>query len=156
MTFVDNLNGINEARPGNYIFFDAFQATLGSCRLEDCALTVLAAVIHSNRTEGKIVLDAGAIALSKDRGAFELNAACGYGKVLDLYGNDLDLNVDSLSQEHGVIHTKDEKCFQSITCGFACARAGKPLLSHKQHNSHTTMCLKAKNIVDRWERCNGW
>src|SRR6185369_471492 len=50
ITTVDHLEGVNEARPGNYIFFDAFQAKLGSCRLEDCALTVLASVVHRDRT----------------------------------------------------------------------------------------------------------
>ncbi|MDQ3756195.1 MAG: alanine racemase, partial [Acidobacteriota bacterium] len=43
---VDHLDGIDEVRAGNYIFFDAFQATLGSCGFDDCALTVLAAVVH--------------------------------------------------------------------------------------------------------------
>ena len=43
ITHVDHLDGVDEIRPGNYIFFDAFQATLGSCGFEDAALTVLAA-----------------------------------------------------------------------------------------------------------------
>ncbi|HMJ08424.1 MAG TPA: alanine racemase, partial [Pyrinomonadaceae bacterium] len=46
MSCVDHLDGIDEIRPGNYIFFDAFQATLGSCAFSDTALTVLTAVIH--------------------------------------------------------------------------------------------------------------
>ena len=33
ITAVDHLEGIDEARPGNYIFFDAFQATAGSLRI---------------------------------------------------------------------------------------------------------------------------
>ena len=40
ITTVDHLDGIDEVRPGNYIFFDAFQATLVSCSFDDCALTV--------------------------------------------------------------------------------------------------------------------
>ncbi|HYP51266.1 MAG TPA: alanine racemase, partial [Pyrinomonadaceae bacterium] len=76
---VDHLRGVDEIRPGNYIFFDAFQATLGSCGFEDCALTVLAAVVHRDRERRKIIVDAGAIALSKDRGAIDLDENCGYG-----------------------------------------------------------------------------
>lgn len=49
---VDHLDGIDEVRPGNYIFFDAFQATLGSCGFEDTALTVLAAVVHRDPMRG--------------------------------------------------------------------------------------------------------
>lgn len=82
ITHVDHLEGIDEVRPGNYIFFDAFQATLGSCSFDDCALTVLASVVHRDLARGKIIIDAGSIALSKDRGAVELDPTCGYGRVL--------------------------------------------------------------------------
>ncbi len=88
ITIVDHLDGIDEARPGNYIFFDAFQAAIGNCSLDDCALTVLAAVVHRDLKRNKIVIDAGAIALSKDRGAIEFDPTCGYGRVLDLEGHD--------------------------------------------------------------------
>src|SRR5262249_26866087 len=57
ITTVDHLEGIDEVRPGNYIFFDAFQATLGSCHFSDCALTVLTAVIHRDAQRQKIALD---------------------------------------------------------------------------------------------------
>src|SRR5690349_10014826 len=88
ITSVDHLDGIDEVRPGNYIFFDAFQATLGSCNFDDCALTVLASVVHRDRRRRKVIIDAGAISLSKDRGPLHLNPHCGYGKVLDLAGED--------------------------------------------------------------------
>src|SRR5258706_14569380 len=81
---VDHLDGIDEVRPGNYIFFDGFQATLGSCAFGDCALTVLAAVVHRDPTRRRIVVDAGAIAISKDRGPVGLVPARGYGQCLDL------------------------------------------------------------------------
>ena len=68
ITVVDHLDGIDEARPGNYIFFDAFQASIGSCTLDDCALTVLAAVVHRDLNRNNIVIDAGAIALSRTEG----------------------------------------------------------------------------------------
>src|SRR5215813_15520677 len=107
ITSVDHLNGVDEVRPGNYIFFDAFQATLGSCSLDDCALTVLAAVVHRDRDRRKVIIDAGAIALSKDRGPLHLNPDCGYGRVLNLAGEDLNLTVSEMSQEHGVLMAKD-------------------------------------------------
>jgi D-serine deaminase-like pyridoxal phosphate-dependent protein len=89
MSAIDHLEGVTEFRCGNYIFFDAFQATLGSCSFEDCALTVLTAVVHRDLQRRKIVVDAGAVALSKDRGAIEFDSGCGYGRVYDLAGNDL-------------------------------------------------------------------
>ena len=53
ITTVDHLEGIDEARPGNYIFFDAFMATAGTCSFEDRALTVLAAVVHRDLRRGQ-------------------------------------------------------------------------------------------------------
>ncbi len=131
-THVDHLEGVDEARPGNYIFFDAFQATLGSCTFDDCALTVLAAVVHRDRARRKVVLDAGAIALSKDRGAVELDPSCGYGHVLDLEGAETGLRVGSLSQEHGEVLVEDERMLDATSRRRARPRARQPLVPRRR------------------------
>jgi D-serine deaminase-like pyridoxal phosphate-dependent protein len=152
---IDHLAGVNEIRPGNYIFFDAFQATLGSCGFEDCALTVLAAVVHRDRERRKIIVDAGAIALSKDRGAIELDETCGYGRVLDLTGNDLNLRVESVSQEHGTIHIRDEATFDRLKIGSRVRiLANHSCLTAAQHAHYHA--LENGEIVDRWEIHRGW
>jgi D-serine deaminase-like pyridoxal phosphate-dependent protein len=154
-THVDHLEGVDEVRPGNYIFFDAFQAALGSCRQDDCALTVLSAVTHRDRTRRKIVLDAGAIALSKDCGAVELDETCGYGQVLDLEGRDLNLRVESLSQEHGALHVPDEKLFDALRVGTRLrVLANHSCLTAAQHSHYHV--LEGENIIDRWEIQRGW
>ena len=117
MTHVDNLDGIDEIRPGNYIFFDGYQATLGSCAFDDTALTVLTAVIHKDASRRKLVVDAGAIALSKDRGPTHLDPACGYGHVLDIEGSETGMRVTGMSQEHGEIVAGDSPAFDRIKVG---------------------------------------
>lgn len=152
---VDHLTGVDEIRPGNYIFFDAFQATLGSCGFEDCALTVLAAVTHRDRERRKIIVDAGAIALSKDRGAVESDETCGFGCVLDLAGNDLNLRVESVSQEHGAIRVRDEATFDSLKVGSRVRiLANHSCLTAAQHSHYHV--LENGEIVDRWEIHRGW
>lgn len=155
MSAIDNLEGITEFRCGNYIFYDAFQATLGSCDFSDCALTVLAAVVHRDLRRKKIVVDAGAVALSKDRGAIEFDAHCGYGRVYDSDGSDLNLRVGGLSQEHGEIYVEDEKILNELKVG-ARVRilANHSCLTALQH-SHYHILEKGK-IVDRWEINRGW
>ena len=155
MTHVDHLKGVDEARPGNYIFFDAFQATLGSCSIDDCALTVLAAVVHRDRAHRKIVLDAGAIALSKDRGAVEIDPACGYGLVLDLKGRDTGARVQGLSQEHGEVLVQDAETFDRLKVG-ARVRilANHSCLTAAQHSHYNV--LEQGRIVDAWEIQRGW
>jgi D-serine deaminase-like pyridoxal phosphate-dependent protein len=152
---VDHLEGIDEARPGNYIFFDAFQATLGSCRFEDCALTVLASVVHRDATRRKVVIDAGAIALSKDRGAVDIAPECGYGRVLDLEGRDLNLRVGSLSQEHGIVEVKDDALFDQMKVGARLRiLANHSCLTAAQHPHYNV--FEAGRIVDRWQIQRGW
>ena len=155
LSAIDNLEGITEFRCGNYIFFDAFQAALGSCKFEDCALTVLAAVIHKDSKRQKIVVDAGAVALSKDRGAVEFDTDCGYGRVYDLHGNDLNLRVGSLSQEHGEISVTDEKIFKNLKVGSRVRiLANHSCLTALQHSHYHI--LDDGKIVDRWEINRGW
>src|SRR5215813_8830765 len=150
ITSVDHLNGVDEVRPGNYIFFDAFQATLGSCALDDCALTVLAAVVHRDRTRRKVIIDAGAIALSKDRGPVGLNPDCGYGKVLDLTGKDLNLTVSEMSQEHGQVIVKDENTFDRLKVGTRVrVLANHSCLTAAQHSHYHV--LEDEDVVDRWK-----
>lgn len=155
VSVVDHLEGIDEIRPGNYIFYDAFQATLGSCDFGDCALTVLAAVVHRDRTRRKIVIDAGAIALSKDRGPVEFDPACGFGHVLDTEGGDLGLRVASVSQEHGIIKVEDEALFERLRVGTRVrVLANHSCLTAAQHPFYNV--LEAGQIVDRWEIQRGW
>src|SRR5215212_5904713 len=155
LTHVDSLEGVDEARPGNYAFFDAFQATLGSCGFEDCALTVLASVVHRDRARRKLVLDAGAIALSKDRGPVELDSACGYGRVLDLEGNDTGARVGSLSQEHGEVVVEDASLFESLRVGSRVrVLANHSCLTAAQHAHYNV--VEGANVVEQWEIHRGW
>ena len=155
ISLVDHLEGVDEARPGNYIFFDAFQATLGSCRFEDTALTVLTAVIHRDLARRRLVVDAGAIALSKDRGPVGLDAACGYGHVLDLEGNETGMRVTSLSQEHGEIDAGDSGVFDRIKVGDRLRiLANHSCLTAAQHSHYNV--IENNTVVDRWQIHSGW
>ena len=155
MSLIDHLDGIDEIRPGNYIFFDNFQATLGSCSFDDTALTVLTAVIHKDNSRRRLVVDAGAIALSKDRGPVGLDPGCGYGRVLDLEGSDTGMRVSGLSQEHGEIEAGDADMFDSVKIGDRFRiLANHSCLTAAQHSYYNV--LENGEIVDRWTIHRGW
>lgn len=155
MSVIDDLDGIDEIRPGNYIFFDAFQATLGSCSLNDTALTVLTAVVHRDLSRNKLVIDAGAIALSKDRGPVGLDPGCGYGHVLDVEGRGTGLRVTGLSQEHGEIVAEDRAMIERFRVGDRLrVLANHSCLTAAQHSHYNV--IEDGKIVDRWERFGGW
>ena len=101
---VENFQETDEVRPGNYVFFDAFQLAIGSCEFSQCAASVLATVIGSYADRNELIIDAGALALSKDPGPNHLNADCGYGILCDLGLRPLSqMKLTALSQEHGII-----------------------------------------------------
>jgi D-serine deaminase-like pyridoxal phosphate-dependent protein len=155
LTIVDHLDGIDEARPGSYIFFDAFMASIGACHIDDCALTVLAAVVHRDRTRNKIVIDAGAIALSKDRGPIEFDPTCGYGRLLDLEGNDLGTRIESLSQEHGEVTGINSAVIERLKVGTRVRVVpNHSCLTAAQHSHYNV--LEDALIVDRWDTQQGW
>jgi D-serine deaminase-like pyridoxal phosphate-dependent protein len=155
ITSVDHLDGIDEVRPGNYIFFDAFQATLNTCSFDDCALTVLASVVHRDRQRRKLIIDAGAIALSKDRGPVSLNPNCGYGEVLDLKGKRLNLTVSEISQEHGFVIANDERTLDRLRVGSRVrVLVNHSCLTAAQHSHYNV--LEGENIVDHWTIHTGW
>jgi D-serine deaminase-like pyridoxal phosphate-dependent protein len=99
------LAGITEVRPGNYLFFDLYQAAIGSCRLEDLALSVLTTVIGCYPERGTLLVDAGALALSKDPGAVHVSPERLYGRLVPEERGPVleELRLVSLSQEHGKI-----------------------------------------------------
>ncbi|MEO8431815.1 MAG: alanine racemase [Acidobacteriota bacterium] len=86
--------GVTECRPGNYVYHDASQVSLGTCGIEDCALTVLATVV-SVPSPTRAVLDAGSKTLSSDG---LRPAAGGHGFLLGRVSR-----VARLSEEHGVV-----------------------------------------------------
>jgi len=100
---VDRFPEADEARPGNYVFFDAFQAALGACEPHDCACAVLTTVVGHYPGQRKIIVDAGALALSKDLGAVHIDPGSGFGVVCDLEWNPLPLRIVAVSQEHGQV-----------------------------------------------------
>ena len=103
MSIVENLEGIDEARPGNYSLYDYSQIQLGSCGVERCAVTVLSTVVSAIEGRTHSIADCGALVLSKDLGPDDPPH---YGRVFeDLSGQQLDSDarVSSVSQEHGML-----------------------------------------------------
>ena len=106
MSAVQHLGGVTEVRPGNYAFYDFMQLAAGVCAAEDCAVTVLASVVSHQPGADHAVVDAGALALSKDPGPNDPALARGFGPVLrGLAGHELEpaLAVRGMSQEHGMV-----------------------------------------------------
>ena len=107
MSVVDNFSGIDEIRPGNFVFYDLMQASAGVCKYDDIAVAVSAPVIGKYPGRAQIVVHCGGVHLSKE--ALEIKGNKVFGKVVFLNDSgweipQQDIFVTSLSQEHGTIN----------------------------------------------------
>jgi D-serine deaminase-like pyridoxal phosphate-dependent protein len=105
MSVATDLLGITEIRPGNYVFNDFTQVVLGSCSLNECALTVLSSIISHQDNAQHFIIDAGALALSKDIGPLYLHPNS-YGLIYKNYRNKIlrdNVTISNLSQELGIV-----------------------------------------------------
>ncbi len=154
MTAATNLDGIDEIRPGNYAFFDVFQSAIDSCILSDIAFSVLATIVSVHPEEQRAVIDAGALALSKDPGPTHIDPDCGYGRIVAIEDQHPlpGLRLSSVSQEHGEIKGP----------GTAALRPGTHLRILPNHSCLAAACFSSyqvvrdTEIVDEWRPFRGW
>lgn len=150
LSVVDAFADVDEVRPGNYVFYDAFQATLGSCSFADCAVSVLTTVVGSYPERGNLIVDAGALALSKDTGPTQIDAEFGYGVVCDEQLKPLPMKIVALSQEHGKIETATRVPVGTrlrIIPNHSCLTAAM---------FDTYHVLDGGRVVDQWHPVRGW
>ncbi|MEO7653529.1 MAG: alanine racemase, partial [Bryobacteraceae bacterium] len=77
------VSGLNEIRPGTYVYNDVNTVRSGGCTLEDCAASILATVVSTAR-EGQMIVDGGSKTFSSDRlvGSAEVS----FGRVVEAPG----------------------------------------------------------------------
>jgi len=153
-----NFTGITEMRPGVYVFNDLDQALIGSCGASDLALSVLASVIGHYPHRNQMLIDAGALALSKDISAQEFQPKVGYGTIADAPTN--DMAVIACSQEHGFVASDDPLPYGNMPVGtrvrilpnHACITAA----AYDRYYVVDSDLDGGKSVVDVYDRINGW
>lgn len=157
MTHARNLDGVTEARPGVYMFQDLFQAEIGSCEKSDIAMTVLASVIGTNVDAGRILIDAGAIALSKDRSTQATEHDAGYGEIRDIdNGHGLGrCIIDRAYQEHGAAAC-DADILKNIQIGTRVRVAPNHACLTAAAHDRYYIIDGSSEVIDVWDRVNGW
>ena len=154
--FAKNLSDVTELRAGVYTVFDMDQQSRGVCDTDEIAMSVLSCVIGHNKAAGKILLDAGGLALSKDRSADKFRPEVGYGQICNLDGTTVaELYVTSVSQEHGHVHVRDDNDYDLFPVGSLVRIL--PI-----HACMTAAAYDHFNIIEngvvtgKWDRVNGW
>jgi D-serine deaminase-like pyridoxal phosphate-dependent protein len=134
-----------QARPGNYVFYDATQVALGVARVDDCALSVLGTVI-ARPDEHRVILDCGSKSLASERMS---RVTPDLGLVLE----HPELQVARLWEEHAVLRTSGRSDAEvgdrmRIVPNHACTAANL-------HDS--AYVVRDGSIVDVWSiDARGW
>lgn len=118
-TLCRDWSGIDEVRPGNFVFYDAMQAAAGVCAFEDVSVAVACPVVAKHPDRREVVIYGGAVHLSKDY--LEIEGKRSYGipalQCGDRWGDPIEnALVVGLSQEHGIVHIPGD-VFEKISIG---------------------------------------
>lgn len=155
----EHLEGVTEVRAGVYVMFDLVMHNVGVNDTSEIALSVLTTVIGHQKEKGWAIVDAGWMAMSRDRGTQRQKRDFGYGLVCLEDGQVLDEYLMSgANQEHGIISrlgTPDLDIEQRFPIGtrlrilpnHACATGA-------QHPVY--QALSPDGSIQAWPRFYGW
>ncbi len=102
LEFARLISGLTEIRPGTYVYNDLNTYHQGACRLEDCAVRVVATVV-STAVPGRAILDSGSKTLTSD--VMSAGPKTGYGYIVEAP----DAPIVKLNEEHGLVDTTSSK-----------------------------------------------
>ena len=155
----EQLGGVTEVRAGVYVFFDLVMRNIGVCGPDDIALSVLTTVVGHQEEKGWAIVDAGWMAMSRDRGTQGQKTDYGYGLACTDDGAVLvDYILSGANQEHGILSRvvePDRDIARRFPVGtrlrilpiHACATAA-------QHPEYQVVLPGGR--VEPWTRFYGW
>ncbi|TKC79902.1 DSD1 family PLP-dependent enzyme [Trinickia terrae] len=155
----ERLEGVTEVRAGVYVMFDLVMHNVGVCETSDIALSVLTTVIGHQEEKGWAIVDAGWMAMSRDRGTQRQPHDFGYGLVCSEDGEPLgDYVMSSANQEHGIV-SRAGATDRDIAARFPIGTRLRILPNHAcatgaQHPEYHA--LNEDGSVETWPRFYGW
>ena len=157
--FGTSFEGVSEFRAGVYLFGDLFQAALGTCDEDGIAISVLASVISRNPARKTLVIDAGGLALSKDRSRVNGHPESAFGRLTALDGSLYSPHalVADVHQEHGEVHYDEAPELAGLRVGdrvrvlpnHACMTAA-------MYDSYFVVQGPDTEVIASWDKARGW
>ncbi|KAJ7372841.1 hypothetical protein OS493_016764 [Desmophyllum pertusum] len=145
----DDIHGINEFHPGNYVFYDYQQFLIGSCTMNDIAVRVLTRVIGHYPDRGQILIDCGWTGLSLDSLGKLRTGFC-------YFEDHSNLKLLKMTQETGTVEAVEGSLDVSLY------PIGSFLKMIPYHSCATAIMhpvyyvVKGDLVVDRWIPNKGW
>jgi len=154
-----SLAGVTEVRAGVYVFFDLVMLNVGVCAIDDVALSVLTTVIGHQPEKGWAIVDAGWMAMSRDRGTGSQRHDFGYGQVCGEGGEPIDgYTLVGANQEHGIVG-RAGAIDTDIAARFPVGTRLRILPNHAcataaQHPAYQVVVPGGE--IESWPRFYGW
>jgi D-serine deaminase-like pyridoxal phosphate-dependent protein len=154
-----SLAGVTEVRAGVYVFFDLVMLNVGVCRSDEIALSVLTTVIGHQPEKGWAIVDAGWMAMSRDRGTEKQRRDFGYGQVCSEEGEPIaGYTLSGANQEHGIV-SREGAADTDIAARFPVGARLRILPNHAcatgaQHPVYQAIAPTGE--VEAWPRFYGW
>jgi D-serine deaminase-like pyridoxal phosphate-dependent protein len=155
-----NLSGVTEVRAGVYVMFDLVMCNVGVCTADDVALSVLTTVIGHQQDKGWAIVDAGWMAMSRDKGTAKQSCDFGYGQVCDVNGQVLaGYLLSGANQEHGILSLAGDKIDLSIAQRFPVGTQLRVLPNHACATGAQFpeyQAITGDKVNATWPRFYGW
>ena len=155
----EHLEGVTEVRAGVYVFFDLVMHNVGVCAPDDIALSVLTTVIGHQEEKGWAIVDAGWMAMSRDRGTQKQKHDFGFGQACTENGEVLaGYTLSGANQEHGILSRSGEPD-RDIAKHFPIGTRLRILPNHAcatgaQHPEYRA--VMPDGSTEAWPRFYGW
>jgi len=78
---LEDFTGVDEIRPGNFVFYDLMQLQIGSCAIDRISAIMRCAVVDKKTKEQQLIIHGGAVHFSKE--AIELDGVKSYGRLVN-------------------------------------------------------------------------
>ncbi|MFC2084923.1 alanine racemase [Bacteroidota bacterium] len=120
MSVIEKFDGIDEIRPGNFVFYDLMQNILGVCSSDQIAVALASPIVSKNKERMELIIYGGAIHLSRES-LIDEHGNPFYGCLVELRDKDwgaphYDCYVKSISQEHGIVKVSED-LFEKLKLG---------------------------------------
>lgn len=117
---VEEMDGVDEIGPGNFVFYDLVMNYLNVCEESDIAVAVACPIVAKYDGRREIIIHGGAVHFSKDH-LFDENEQKFFGEVVILNEegwSDIipEAKLISVSQEHGILKVNQE-VFDALKVG---------------------------------------
>lgn len=141
-SLIEDFTGVDEIRPGNFVFSDLMQLHIGAAAPDDLALAVACPVVSVYPERNEFLIYGGAVHFSKD--SLPEGGQRIYGRLADLddsgwRGPRMDTAIVSLSQEHGIVSAPHD-LIETIAPGdLAIVLPVHACLTADQHGEYRTL-----------------